>query len=208
MPIFLEAEQGSDLWHEHRAGHGTASRFKDILAGKKAREMYMWELVAERLAGQAKRGFSSKSTDWGQNSEPLAREEYTVQTGELVHLVGFGVHSRIKWVGASSDGLVGKHGCIEIKSPFNSGIHARTLAHGMPEDHTAQTQGNLWILEREWIDFCSYDPAFDSPYNLHIERHYRDESFIKHLEKEVKRFLAEVNVALKSIKQKNVKEAA
>lgn len=202
MPTFLEAEQGSELWHAHRAGHATASRFKDILAGKGAREAYMWELVAERLAKTAKRAVSSKSLEWGSNSEPLAREEYTIQTGELVHQVGFAVHSKIKWVGSSSDGLVAKDGCIEIKSPFNSGIHARTLALGMPGDHVPQTQGNLWILEREWIDFCSYDPAFDSPYNLHIERHYRDEAFIKHLEKEVKTFLAEVNVAMRDIKQK------
>ena len=32
MPRFLEAPQGSDLWHEHRCGHATASRFADIMA--------------------------------------------------------------------------------------------------------------------------------------------------------------------------------
>lgn len=164
MPVFLQAEQGSPEWYAHRAGHATASRFKDILAGKKARELYLYELVGERLAGEAKRAVSSKSIEWGHESEPLAREEYTIQTGELIAQVGFAVHSRIKWVGASSDGLVGSKGCIEIKSPFNSGIHARTLALGMPEDHEPQTQGNLWVMERDWIDFCSYDPAFASPY--------------------------------------------
>lgn len=202
MPIFFEAEQGSDEWFQVRAGHASASRFKDILSDKGARESYMWELVAERLAMQAKRGAGSKSMEWGQQSEPLAREEYLIQTGEFVQQVGFAVHSKIKWVGASSDGLVGERGAIEIKSPFNSGIHARTLGRGMPSNHVAQTQGNLWILERDWIDFCSYDPAFPSPYNLHIERHYRDEAYIKHLEKEVKNFLAEVNIAMRDIKQK------
>jgi hypothetical protein len=208
MPIFHNHEQQSDAWFACRFGHATASRFADILAGKKARESYMWELVGERLAGQSKRAMSSKSMDWGTNSEPLAREEYLIQTGNLVQQVGFAVHSRIKWVGASSDGLVSNDGSIEVKSPFNSGIHARTLALGMPEGHVPQTQGNLWILERDWIDFCSFDIAFESPYNLHIERHYRDEALIRHLEKEVKQFLAEVNVALKSIKSKKLKEAA
>lgn len=202
MPIFLEAEQGSDEWHAQRAGHATASRFKDILAGKGARESYMWELVGERLAQQAKRAAGSKSMDWGTNSEPLAREEYLVQTGNLVQVAGFAVHSKMKWVGASSDGLVDDDGAIEIKSPFNSGIHARTLAMGMPADHVAQTQGNLWILERKWIDFCSYDVDMPSPYNLHIERHHRDEAFIRRLEKEVKTFLAEVNIAVKKIQSK------
>lgn len=202
MPRFIDAPQQSDAWFEARAGHASASRFKDILAGKGAREAYMYELVGERLAGQSKRSHSSKTMDWGNTNEPLAREEYKIQTGNLIQLVGFAVHSRIMWVGASSDGLVDDDGCCEIKSPFNVGVHARTLALGMPSDHHAQTQGNLWILDRKWIDFCSYDPGLPSPYNLHIERHHRDESFIKHLEKEVKLFLAEVAVALRDIQQK------
>lgn len=203
MPRFIDAPQQSDEWFACRAGHATASRFKDILAGKGAREAYMYELVGERLAGQSKRAHSSKTMEWGNTNEPLAREEYKIQTGNLVQLVGFAVHTRIMWLGASSDGLVDDDGCCEIKSPFNSGIHARTLALGMPDDHFAQTQGNLWILERKWIDFCSYDPSMPSPYNLHIQRYTRDESFIKHLEKEVKYFLADVSIAVKDIQKKH-----
>lgn len=202
MPIFLNAEQGAREWFEYRAGHATASRFRDILAGKGAREAYLYELVGERLAGASMRASSSQSLDWGHSAEPLAREEFKVRTGELVQTVGFAVHSKIKWVGASSDFLVGEYGCGEIKSPFNSGVHARTLAMGMPADHMAQCQGNLWILEREWIKYCSYDPAFDSPYDLYIEHVERDERFIKHLEREVKAFLAEVAIAVRDIKQK------
>lgn len=202
MPRFIDAEQGTEAWHDARSGHATASRFKDILAGKGAREAYMWELVGERLAGQSKRQHSSKTMDWGHANEPLAREEYKIQTGNLIQLVGFAVHSRIMWVGASSDGLVDADGCTEFKSPFNSGIHARTLELGMPHEHYPQTQGNLWVMERKWIDFGSYDPSMPSPYSLYIERHHRDESFIKHLEKEVKLFLAEVAVAVKDIQKK------
>lgn len=200
MPKFFDHDQQTPEWFLCRAGHATASRFKDILAGKKARELYLYELVAERLAGEAKRGFTSKSTDWGTQSEPEARKEYQIQTGDFVRQVGFAVHSRIKWVGASSDGLVGDDGAVEIKSPFNSGIHARTLAFGMPEGHEPQTQGNLFVLERKWISFCSYDPAFESPYNLFIQNFERDEKFIRHLEFEVKKFLADVNCAVRDIK--------
>lgn len=201
MPIFDNSEQGTEGWFLARAGHASASRFKDILAGGKTRESYMWELVAERLAGEAKRAISSKSLEWGRESEPEARKEYLIRTGDLVQQVGFARHSKIKWVGSSADGLVGDPGCIEIKSPFNSGIHARTLALGMPEGHEPQTQGNLWVLARCWIDYCSYDPAFSSPYNLYIQRFERNEVFIKHLEREVKKFLAEVNVALRDIQK-------
>lgn len=202
MPIFLDAEQGSQEWLSYRAGHATASKFGDILAGKKTRDTYLWEVIAERLSGETKRAMSSKSLEWGTNSEPLAREEYQIQTGDFVKPVGFAVHSKIKWVGASSDGLVGSDGCVEFKAPFNAGIHARTLKYGMPDGHTAQTQGNLWILEREWIDFGSFDVGQPSPYNLYRQRFYRDEAFIKNLEREVKKFLAEVNVELKALKGK------
>lgn len=202
MPRFFEAEQGTQEWHDVRSGHASASRFKDILAGKGARESYMYQLVGERLAGKASRQHSSKTLDWGHTNEPPAREEYKIQTGNLIQLVGFATHSKILWVGASSDGLVGDDGAIEIKSPFSFGVHARTLDLGMPDDHFSQVQGNLWILDRKWIDFCSYEPELPSPYNLHIQRFHRDESFIKHLEKEVKLFLAEVAVAVKDIQKK------
>lgn len=213
MPRFLTLadgsipEQGSPEWHSLRAGHASASRFKDILDGKKARELYLYELVGERLAGEARRAVSSKSLEWGKESEALAREEYQIQTGEFVREVGFAVHSRIKWVGASSDGLVDPDGCTEIKSPYNSGIHTRTLALGMPDEHLPQTQGNLWIMEREWISFCSYDPSFPSPYNLFIQNFKRDETYIRHLEREVKKFLSEVNVAFHDIKKSKLKAA-
>src|SRR5437763_15425454 len=128
MPRFLECEQGSDQWHLARKGHATASRFKDIIAGKGAREAYLWELVGERFSSDPSREHSSKTMDWGHTNEPLAREEYMHRTGNYVVTTGFAVHSRIMWLGASSDGLVDKDGATEIKSPFNRGIHARTLA--------------------------------------------------------------------------------
>lgn len=199
MPRFITAEQGTDAWHEARAGHATASRFKDIIKDKGARESYLYELVAERLAGAAKREHSSKTMEWGHTNEPLARKEYKIRTGHVVELTGFAVHSRIQWCGASSDGLVLKDGATEIKSPFNSGIHARTLAKGMPADHIWQTQGNLLVLERKWIDFCSFDPHFEEKYRLYIQHVERDKTIIDHLTIELKKFLADVATATRDI---------
>lgn len=198
MPRFLEGEQGSDAWYSNRAGHATASRFIDILAGKGPREAYLYELVAERLAGPL-RDSGGIAKEWGQTSEPLARCKFIERTGLLVQQVGFAIHSKIKWCGASSDGLVGTGEFIEIKSPHNSGVHARTLAKGMPEAHEAQVQGNAWVLERKVGYFLSYDPAYSEPHDLYIQRVERNETFIKHIEKEVKLFLAEVAIAVRDI---------
>ena len=198
--IFLDAPQGSDEWHRNRSGHATASRFIDIIGSATAREAYMWELVAERLVGTGKRDGGGRAKDWGHENEPESRREYQIRTGNLVREVGFAVRERQKWIGCSSDGLVDEDGCIEIKSPFNSGIHARTLGLGMPAEHVAQTQGNLMVLDRQWIDFLSFDPSFPRPYNLYTQRFERNESYIKMLDIAVKKFLAEVTIAVKEIK--------
>jgi hypothetical protein len=198
MPIFINCVQGEQGWYDARAGHGTGSNFWKIMAGKGARDDYLDELVAERLAG-AGRDSGGMAKDWGKDAETLARQAYQIRNGVLVKQVGFAIHDRIKWVGVSSDGLVGEDGCIEIKSPFSGKVHARTLRCGMPEAHYWQVQGNLWVLERQWLDFCSYDPQFPAPLDLYVQRFQRAESSIKHLEKEVKAFLAEVNVATRDL---------
>lgn len=202
MPRFVKCVQGEQGWHDARAGHATASRFGDILAGKGAREAYMWELVAERLAGPM-RDAGGMAKSWGTDAEDLARREFCARTGELVEQVGLALHDRIKWCACSTDGLVAHHAFIEIKSPFNSGIHARTLAKGMPDIHIPQVMGNAWILRRDQPIFISYDPAFEKPYNCFIQYLKRDEKFIKHLEAEVKNFLAEVAVATHDIQHSN-----
>jgi predicted phage-related endonuclease len=201
-PRFIDVEQGSQGWLDARAGHASASRFGDILAGKGSREAYLFELVAERLAGP-KRDSGGIAKTWGSDAEVIARREYSIRTGNMVRQVGFAIHSRIKWCGASTDGLVGDHEFIEVKSPFNSGIHARTLSKGMPDVHMPQVQGNAWVLERQRGIFISFDPAFSKPHDLYMQPIERDEKFIRYLEVEVKKFLAEVAIVTREIKHSN-----
>lgn len=200
--IFLDAPQGSAEWHRNRSGHASASRFVDIIGSKQTREAYLWEVVGGRLVGMEKRDGGGIAKRHGHENEPEARRAYAARTGNLVRQVGFAVLERPKWVGCSSDGLIDDDGCQEIKSPFNHAVHARTLAKGMPEEHLPQVLGQLWILRRRWNDFCSFDPSFPAPYDLFIQRIERDEKFIEHIEIEVKKFLAEVNIAVRDIRGK------
>lgn len=196
----IDCVQGTPEWHRARAGHATASRFADIMAGKGAREAYMWELVAERLIKGPMRDSGGIAKEWGHEAEDLARDLYCQRTGNLVRQVGFAQHGRIKWVGASSDGLVIEAPIgIEIKSPFNSGVHARTLGRGMPEAHYWQAHGNIWVYELEELHFISFDPAFPVPHDLFIDQVKRNEGAIKDLTHHVKLFLADVNTALQDI---------
>ena len=159
-----QSDQGSADWLRARAGCATASCFADIIAigktGKplKAREDYLMRLVVERLTGEPVESASSFAMSWGTDAEPYARAEYEIQTGNMVDEVGFVKHPVHLWLGASSDGMVGKDGGIEIKCPHNSAVHLQTWAEGMPEAHIAQVQGQMWVLGLEWTDFVSFDP--------------------------------------------------
>ncbi len=62
----------------------------------------------------------------------------------------------------------------------------------MPPDHMAQVQGVMWIADRQWLDFVSYDPRMPERLRLFKQRIPRDDAFIATLEQEVTEFLAEV----------------
>jgi predicted phage-related endonuclease len=191
------ADQRTAAWLLERAGHATASCFVDIVAvgakGQplKAREDYLMKLVVERITGQPVESAGSMATAWGTDCEPFARAEYEAQSGNIVKEVGFAKHPSHAWVGASADGLTGRGG-IEIKSPFNSAVHLGTWRDGMPEAHKPQVFGVMWVLDLEWMDFCSYDPRMPPELRLYVQRIERDETYIAELEKKVLAFLDEV----------------
>jgi predicted phage-related endonuclease len=196
--IARESDQGSESWLRERAGHATASCFADILAVSKkgeplkAREDYLMRLVCQRITGEPEQSITSYSLKWGTDAEAFARKEYELQTGSIVQEIGFKKHPTLAWVGASSDGLVGKNGGLEIKSPYNSSVHLKTIDLGMPEDHIPQVQGGIWVLELDWIDFISYDPRMPPDLKIYIQRIYRDQKYIDSLQIGVLRFLDEV----------------
>lgn len=200
-----QSDQGSTSWLQDRAGHATASCFCDIIAlgktGKplKARDDYLMRVVVERITGEPVASASSFAMAWGTDAEPYARAEYEILTGATVREVGFVKHPVHKWIGASSDGLIGDSGGIEIKCPHNSAVHLQTWAEGMPEAHTAQVQGQMWILGLDWIDFCSFDPRMQNGaehLKLYKQRIPRDQKYIDDLEHQVLNFLAEAQVKI------------
>lgn len=194
----MSAVQGSVEWLKERAGHATASKFKCVLAKIKTGEAstrrdYRWQLVTERLTGQAAENFVTADMLWGTQQEPLARLAYEVLTGEPVAEVGFLLHPRLDWCGGSPDGLVDRRGMVEFKCP-KSGTHLEWLDAGVcPSEHIPQVQGGMWIAERDWCDFVSYDPRFPKHLQTFAVRVKRDEAYIAALEKEVVKFLAEVD---------------
>lgn len=185
----MNVQQNTPEWLALRAGKFTASRFSDLLAfakkdGKplKARTDYIGEVVAELLTGQPREQMRAKPLDWGHDVEAAARAAYEAETGLLVETAGFVVHGALPFVGCSPDFLVGADGMGQIKCPWNCVNHIETIRNGMPEDHIAQVQGELWVTGRAWSDFVSFDPRLPPHRRLYVQRIEADKAFHEQLE--------------------------
>jgi len=90
--------------------------------------------------------------------------------------------------GVSPDGLIGDNGGIEIKCPKTTTQIETFLSGKMPTQHKPQVQGCLWVSEREWWDFVSFDPRIEGTSSYFETRVYRDEEYIKQLAQEIALF--------------------
>jgi putative phage-type endonuclease len=190
-------EQRSDEWFTARLGKVTASRVADIIAKTKSgystsRANYMAELVCERLTGKQGDSFSNAAMVWGTNTEPMARAAYEALEGVLVEEVGFVSHPTIEMAGASPDGLVLEEGLVEIKCP-NTATHIETLlGKSAPSKYVTQMQWQMACTGRKWCDFVSFDPRMPEEMQLFMARIERDDELIIELEREVEKFLSEL----------------
>ncbi len=186
-----ECQQGSPEWFAVRLGKVTASCFGDAVAGGqgKVRKTYMIKLIAERMTGESENGYTNATIQRGSEVELLAREYYELLNDCPVRQVGF--IERDEYIGASPDGLVGDDGMLEIKCPFSSTHIRYIIEERLPTAYKKQVQGQLWVAEREWVDFISYDPrVHQKPY--FCERVYRDEEYIKELQIKIYMFVSDM----------------
>ena len=202
-----QPNQGSEDWLKERAGKFTGSKFVDVMArSKKTGEPLkayfdlIWQIVAERLTGEPTEQVTAKSLQWGNDIEPYAREAYELETGCFVEQSGFLLHPDYEYAGCSPDGLVGNDGIIEMKCPKSPTIHLERFLSGVPDEYMPQIQGNLWVTNRNWCDFVSYDPRMPEQYRLLIKRVNRDDIYIKHLEQYVIEAESKVNELINQLK--------
>jgi len=203
-------EQGTEAWFNIRIGKVTASRVADVLAKTKTgysttRDNYMAQLVCERLTGQKGESFTNAAMQHGTETEPLARAAYEARYDVLVDEVGFVSHPTIEMSGASPDGLVGEDGLIEIKCP-NTATHIETLlSESVPNKYYTQMQFQIACTGRKWCDFVSFDNRLPTELQMFVKRVPRDEMYIKLIEDEIVKFLAELDTKINQLmKVKNV----
>ena len=190
-------EQGTEAWLQLRLGKVTASRVADIMAKTKtgasaSRQNYLIELALQRVTGNIEPMYTNDAMAWGTATEPQARVDYEVKTGNFVDQIAFVEHDIIEWFGCSPDGLIGNDGLIEIKCP-NSATHWATIKDKKPPNkYVIQMQSQMACTNRQWCDFVSFDPRMPERSQLFICRVERDQTMIDEIEAEIKKFLSEV----------------
>ena len=191
MPKYhFECGQKSTEWYRLRAGIPTASCFSKIVTpgGKASKQAqgYMDFLLAEFVLGRSLEN-EEAITYWmerGTELEASAVRAYEFQTGsEAVECAIVTTDDEL--IAASPDRLIGDDGICEIKCPKPHIQVGRMLHNEIDDDYRCQLQGQLWVMEREWVDIVSYHPQLP-PCILRVER---DDKFIKLLSGGVRTFV-------------------
>lgn len=193
----IDCVQNTPEWFAARCGIPSASNFDKILTadGKpsKQRTKYLYQLAGETITGIAEETYQNAVMQRGIEMENEARELYQLLTGQEVKVVGFCLE---EGYGASPDGLVAKNGLLEIKCPIISTHVGYLLDGSLPSDYFQQTQGQLLVTGREWVDFMSYYPGLKPL----IIRVVKDEKFLKALAAELSVFCTELKTLVEKIR--------
>ncbi len=194
----IDCEQGSQQWHACRAGIPSASNFDMIVTSKgepsKQAQKYMYRLAGERITGIPEETYQNAAMQRGVELEAEARMFYEMTNDCKIEQVGFCLADG-GW-GCSPDGLVNGDGLIEIKCPQIATHVGYLLDNKVPTDYFQQTQGQLLVTGRKWLDFISYYPAM-KPLIVRVER---DDGFIHKLEVELRVFCQQLEEIVNKIK--------
>jgi hypothetical protein len=191
--------QLSQEWYDIRLGIPTASQFHRIITPRTMKPSasatgYMHELLAETMIRHPVNADASAFMERGVEMEESAVEWYEFQRDVETETVGF-VMRDDRQVGCSPDRLVGDDGVLEVKVP-SAHVHVSYLLGGT-DAYKTQIQGGLWVAEREWTDFLSYNPEMPQA----LVRVERDEVFISALAEAVGAFVERLKEAREKMRK-------
>ena len=209
--IRYDFAQRSEDWYRARLGVATSSEFHRIVTpaqGNLSKQApgYMYVLLAEWMTGAPLPDYSSDFMERGANLEAEAVSAYEFETGLQTEKVGF-ITDDAGMVGCSPDRLVMapadrigtlQDGCLEIKCPAANTHVGHMIERKLDEKHAPQTQGQLLITCRAWIDTVSYFPGLP----IVIIRTPRREDYIQALEAALDSFVKTMLKARDAIVQR------
>jgi len=145
--IILDVEQGSEEWHEGRAGRVTGTGFENIVSqtGKPTtgarRTTYMNKLLSEWLAGLPADMFKSYWMERGNILEPEARGLYAMLKDVDPVQIGLVYKDEQRLVSCSPDALVGENGLWEGNAPAPHTHIGYLLNNQMVNQYIPKVQG-------------------------------------------------------------------
>ncbi|XP_054777238.1 uncharacterized protein LOC129285523 [Prosopis cineraria] len=176
-----DVPQRSEEWFALRKDKLTTSTFSTALgfwSGNRRPELWNEKVFAPeaQIMEPSQRG----AMDWGVLNEAAAIDQYKKITGHEVSSMGFAVHPKecFDWLGASPDGLLGcfpEGGILEVKCPYNKGKPETALPwSAMPFYYMPQVQGQMEIMDRDWVDLYCWTPNGSTIFRVCREREYWD----------------------------------
>lgn len=189
-------KQGTPEWLQLRLGKLTASKAQAIASNGKGLETLALEKVAELLTGKLSEQYTNADMERGNELEAMARNSYELETGNVVTEVGF--VELDAFTGASPDGMVGTDGLVEFKCPSDKVFVQCLYTKKIDTAYEWQMQMQMWVCEREWVDFVLFNPNFPKP--LIITRVMRDEVAIAKLKAGAQQGTAMIKSILEAVK--------
>jgi hypothetical protein len=212
--INLNSNDEESDWKKDRLGMITGSNFGKLIVKSRDKKSYVlssgttatnliYKIAWERLLkdgnisnGLGRLDVSSKAMQHGNDFEGQAILKYMEVTGLKVDYA----QRFIKlddFIGGTPDGFIGDDGLIEVKCPFNGGNHLKSLLTNeiYNPEYLYQIQGYLWVTNRKWCDFVTYDPDLIEGLQINIIRVERDHQLIEAIKLimgEVKEKLTEI----------------
>lgn len=196
--------QGEDSWFKIRAGLPSASNFSKIITStgdrSKSLHEYAVTLACEKFAGKHIDAWEGNyHTERGTLLEPSAISSYCFIHDCEAEQVGFVTDDECTY-GCSPDRQIGISGLLEIKC-LKAENHVKVILYHKknkrtPPDYIQQTQGQLFICEREWCDLVFYHPGLP----MEIIRQFRDENIISSLRDAINDVIVERDRILSQIK--------
>lgn len=195
--IIHEVQQGTDEWHELRIGRFGSTDAQAVGSNGKGLSTKCYEKAIEIITGKKMNSeYTNKHIERGIELEPVARQLYELETGNLVKQVGY--IELDEHTGGSPDGLVGKDGLIEIKCPSSVNFLKEMLGDTkMKSAYNWQMQHLMYLTDRKWCDYVIFNEELDK---IKITRIARDEDMIEKIKEGLEAGKKQIKQIIEKIK--------
>lgn len=178
-------------WFQARRGRITASTRAQII---EEADPEKWIGLARQLREELHPDWQHVDIDappmrWGREHEREALDAVGHHFGCRVFEPGLLLHPEYDYAGATPDGFLGDDTTVQVKCPFSTKNHMKTVLDSMMSaQYYSQVQFEGWITGRRKILYGSYDPRVPADIRLHLIDVPWDEDMWKSFEINLQRF--------------------